>query len=56
MSIATETNQSRFDFAEGELELISGFNVKYRRGIFASIFLSEYSKIVFVRILNWKNN
>ena len=39
-----ETNRTRFDFAEGESELVSGFNVVYRRGGFALIFLAEYAK------------
>lgn len=46
-----ETNRSPFDFAEGESELVSGFNVEYRRGGFALIFLSEYSIILFLRII-----
>lgn len=46
-----ETNRTPFDFAEGERELVSGFNVEYRRGGFALIFLAEYSSILFIRIL-----
>lgn len=46
-----ETNRTPFDFAEGESELVSGFNVEYRRGGFALIFLSEYASILFMRIL-----
>lgn len=50
-SIIAETNRTPFDFAEGERELVSGFNVEYRRGGFALIFLAEYSSILFMRFL-----
>lgn len=46
-----ETNRTPFDFAEGERELVSGFNVEYSRGGFALIFLAEYSRILFMRML-----
>jgi len=46
-----EVNRTPFDFAEGESELVSGFNVEYRRGSFALIFLAEYSRILFIRII-----
>lgn len=46
-----ETNRSPFDFAEGESELVSGFNVEYRGGGFTLIFLAEYSRILFIRSL-----
>lgn len=46
-----ETNRTPFDFAEGESELVSGFNVEYRRGGFALIFMAEYASILFMRIL-----
>lgn len=50
-SCLAETNRTPFDFAEGESELVSGFNVEYRRGGFALIFLAEYARILFMRML-----
>nr|WJW73800.1 NADH dehydrogenase subunit 1 [Pseudomicrodon sp.] len=46
-----ETNRTPFDFAEGESELVSGFNIEYSSGGFALIFLSEYSSILFMSML-----
>lgn len=51
VTILAETNRTPFDFAEGESELVSGFNVEYRRGGFALIFLAEYSRILFIRTI-----
>jgi len=42
-----ETNRTPFDFAEGESELVSGFNVEYSAGGFTLIFLAEYGIIIF---------
>nr|YP_010736685.1 NADH dehydrogenase subunit 1 [Urochelellus acutihumeralis]WEM32427.1 NADH dehydrogenase subunit 1 [Urochelellus acutihumeralis] len=50
-SCLAETNRSPFDFAEGESELVSGFNVEYSSGSFAFIFLSEYMNIIFMSLL-----
>lgn len=46
-----ETNRTPFDFAEGESELVSGFNTEFRGGIFALIFIAEYANILIIRLL-----
>jgi len=46
-----ETHRTPFDFAEGESELVSGFNVEYRRGLFALIFIAEYTRILAICII-----
>nr|YP_009542274.1 NADH dehydrogenase subunit 1 [Lasiommata deidamia]AYU56847.1 NADH dehydrogenase subunit 1 [Lasiommata deidamia] len=50
-SLMAEVNRTPFDFAEGESELVSGFNVEYSSGGFALIFLAEYSSILFMSLL-----
>nr|YP_010172677.1 NADH dehydrogenase subunit 1 [Mnais tenuis]QSH89874.1 NADH dehydrogenase subunit 1 [Mnais tenuis] len=50
-SCLAETNRTPFDFAEGESELVSGFNVEYSSGGFALIFMSEYASILFMSML-----
>nr|YP_010713492.1 NADH dehydrogenase subunit 1 [Barbronia yunnanensis]WDA96193.1 NADH dehydrogenase subunit 1 [Barbronia yunnanensis] len=46
-----ETNRAPFDFAEGESELVSGFNVEYGSSMFALIFMAEYCSILFMSLL-----
>jgi len=48
VSALAETNRTPFDFAEGESELVSGFNVEYGRVGFALIFIAEYARILFM--------
>nr|APX39727.1 NADH dehydrogenase subunit 1 [Chrysolina herbacea] len=52
VSSLAETNRTPFDFAEGESELVSGFNVEYSSASFAMIFLAEYGNILFMSILS----
>nr|QWM97258.1 NADH dehydrogenase subunit 1 [Aulaconotus atronotatus] len=51
VSSLAETNRTPFDFAEGESELVSGFNVEYSSGGFAMIFLAEYASILFMSMI-----
>nr|APT66308.1 NADH dehydrogenase subunit 1 [Truncilla cognata] len=49
--IMAETNRAPFDFAEGESELVSGFNVEYGSAGFAFLFMAEYSNILMMSLL-----
>lgn len=51
VSCVAETNRTPFDFAEGESELVSGFNVEYGRLGFALIFIAEYARIFFLSLV-----
>lgn len=46
-----ESNRTPFDLAEGESEIVSGFNIDYRGGLFALIFIREYGIIIFLSFL-----
>nr|AXP84556.1 NADH dehydrogenase subunit 1 [Perumytilus purpuratus] len=50
--ILAESHRAPFDFVEGESELVSGFNVEYSGGLFAMIFMSEYSSMLFSSIFS----
>ena len=45
--LLVETNRRPYDFAEGESELVSGYNIEYIGVLFAYIFISEYGILVF---------
>lgn len=52
ISCIAECNRAPFDFAEGERELIRGFNLEYGRRSFVFIFLGEYGIILVLSFLS----
>nr|YP_006234454.1 NADH dehydrogenase subunit 1 [Gammarus duebeni]AER12200.1 NADH dehydrogenase subunit 1 [Gammarus duebeni] len=51
VSSLAETNRTPYDFAEGESELVSGFNTEYGSGGFTLIFMGEYANILLMSVL-----
>nr|BCW86838.1 NADH dehydrogenase subunit 1 [Drepanosurus hatanakai]BCW86851.1 NADH dehydrogenase subunit 1 [Drepanosurus hatanakai] len=51
VTILAETNRTPFDLAEGESELVSGFNTEYSSVGFALIMLSEYASILLMSFM-----
>nr|ARV88272.1 NADH dehydrogenase subunit 1 [Caenorhabditis sp.] len=50
--IIAELNRAPFDFAEGESELVSGYNVEFASVAFVLLFLSEYGALIFFSVLS----
>nr|APB92055.1 NADH dehydrogenase subunit 1 [Montfortula punctata] len=52
VSCLAETHRAPFDFAEGESELVSGFNVEYSSVGFALLFMAEYANILIMSLFS----
>nr|YP_654701.1 NADH dehydrogenase subunit 1 [Flustrellidra hispida]AAZ76748.1 NADH dehydrogenase subunit 1 [Flustrellidra hispida] len=49
--IPAETNRTPFDHAEGESELVSGFNTEYSGGLFSFLFIAEYGSVILMSMI-----
>jgi NADH-quinone oxidoreductase subunit H len=51
VSAVAETNRTPFDLAEGESEIVAGYQVEYSGISFALFFLAEYANMILMSIL-----
>jgi NADH:ubiquinone oxidoreductase subunit H len=50
--VVRETGRPPLDFAEGESELVRGFNTEFSRAPFVLLFLGEYGRVLFLSCLS----
>lgn len=51
ISVLVELGRTPFDYSESERELVRGFNTEYRRVGFVLLFLKEYGRLLFFRVI-----
>jgi NADH-quinone oxidoreductase subunit H len=51
VSGVAETNRHPFDMAEGETEIVAGYQIEYSGATFASFFLAEYANMILISLL-----